>query len=459
MSKPSSRRRTVTIVLAALVLVAAGIFILTRPRKARYKTSTVERGDISVSVSATGTVNPVNQVTVGSQVSGTLEKVYVDFNDHVTAGQLLAKIDPRNYESALKQAQANLASAQASLNQAQLSSARAETLYSAQLMSYSDYLQAKTDFELAKAKRDQVQASYEQSQTNLAYTTITAPMSGVVVAREVEPGQTVAASLQSPDLFTIADLSQMQVEVSIDEADVGKLDTGLAATFNVDAYPESTFAGKLVQVRNQPVVSSNVTTYIGIVRVANKGMLLKPGMTANVKIIVRAVGNVLIVPNAALSTKLASTLGFSSATKSKTSGRTGGARDSLATGSRRGAAGARRHGPPNGSVFPPVGGQRPGSPPAATGDTGRVGARTDTAAATASASAAVTKTVYVLLNGKPVPREVEIGMADGSNTEIIRGLEEGELVVTGIGQGKPSNGTTTQRNRVPMMGGFGGPPH
>jgi HlyD family secretion protein len=436
MSQKSARRRTIVIVLAALVVVAAGIFILTRPKKAKYKTSVVARGDISVSVSATGTVNPVNQVTVGSQVSGTLEKVYVDFNDHVTRGQLLAKIDPRNYTSALQQAKANLASAQASLTQAQLTGARAETLYSSGLMSYSDYLQAKTDFELAKAKRDQVQASYEQAQTNLAYTTITAPMSGIIVARKVESGQTVAASLQSPDLFTIADLSEMQVEISIDEADVGKLDTGLAATFNVDAYPESTFAGKLVQVRNQPVVSSNVTTYIGIVRVANPGMLLKPGMTANVKIVVRAVDNVLTVPNAALTTKLASTLGFSSAARSQTSGRSGVARRSAA------GAGQRR-------------GLRPSA--AASGDSYRAGARPDTAAGAAAASPAVTRTVFVLQNGKPVPREVETGMADGSNTEIIRGLDEDELVVTGLGQGKSSNGTTTQQNRVPMMGGFGGP--
>jgi HlyD family secretion protein len=421
MNKPSSRRKLAVTVVVVLVVIAAGVFLLTRPKKAKYKTSVVARGDVSISVSATGTVNPVNQVTVGSQVSGTLDKVYVDFNDHVTAGQLLAKIDPRNYGSALKQAQANLASAQASLSQAQLSSARAETLHAAQLMAYSDYLQAKTDLELAKAKRDQVQASYEQAQINLAYTTITAPMSGIVVARKVESGQTVAASLQSPDLFTIADLSQMQVEVSIDEADVGKLDTGLAATFNVDAYPESTFAGKLVQVRNQPVVSSNVTTYIGIVRVANPGMLLKPGMTANVKVIVRSVDNALTVPNAALSTKLASTLGFSSAARSQTSGRSGVDRRSAA------------------------------------GDSSRASAHPDTASGAAVASPAVTKTVYVLQNGKPVPREVEIGMADGSNTEIDRGLEEGELVVTGLGQGKSANGTTTQRNRVPMMGGFGGP--
>ncbi|MCX6842502.1 MAG: efflux RND transporter periplasmic adaptor subunit [candidate division WOR-3 bacterium] len=452
MSKPSSRRKLIVTVVAVLVVIAAGVFLLTRPKKAKYKTSVVARSDISISVSATGTVNPVNQVTVGSQVSGTLDNVLVDFNDHVTSGQVLARIDPRNYESALEQAKANRASAQASLTQAELTSARAETLYSSGLIAFSDYLQAKTDFELAKAKRDQVQASYEQAQTNLAYTTITAPMSGIVVARKVEPGQTVAASLQSPDLFTIADLSEMQVEVSIDEADVGKLDTGLAATFDVDAYPESAFSGKLVQVRNQPVVSSNVTTYIGIVRVANPGMLLKPGMTANVKIIVRAVDDVLLVPNAALSTKLASTLGFSSAARSQTSGRPGAAT--------RGTGRPGMQGPPGGLNPGDGRGQHRGFRPGATaaGDSSRAGAPPDTVAGAAAVSPTVTQTVFILSNGKPVPREVETGMADGSNTEVVRGLEEGELVITGLGQGKSSNGTTTQQNRVPMMGGFGGPP-
>jgi HlyD family secretion protein len=445
MSKSSSRRKTVIIVLVALVVVAAGIFILTRPKKAKYRTSAVERGDISISVSATGTLNPVNQVTVGSQVSGTVLKTYFDFNDHVKAGQVLATIDPRNYESALKQAEANLASAQATLNQDKLTAARAETLFANGLMAYSDYLQAKTGAEVDAARLLQAQASFEQAQTNLAYTTITAPMAGIVIAREVDAGQTVAASLQSPDLFLIADLSQMQVEVSIDEADVGTLDTGLTATFNVDAYPESTFAGKLVQIRNQPVVSSNVTTYTGIVRVANPGMLLKPGMTANVKIIVKAVDNVLCVANAALNPKLATTLGFTMPT-ARTAGRwrTSTGRDSLSAASntaRVGGRGQRR-------------GFRAGAGPA---DSSRVGGPPEAMAAPAAA-AAVTKTVFVLENGRPVPRRIEVGIADASNTEVISGLSEGELVVTGLGHGK-SNGTSTsasQNRGTPF--GFGGRP-
>jgi HlyD family secretion protein len=283
-------------------------------------------------------------------------------------------------------------------------------------------------------------------------------MSGIVVARKVEPGQTVAASFQAPELFNIADLSLMQVEVSIDEADVGKLDTGLTATFNVDAFPESTFTGKLVQVRNEPVVVSNVTTYIGIVRVANQGLLLKPGMTANVKIIVRAVNDVLTVPNAALTTKLASTLGFASTTGSRASGRQLAARVGRESLSGFGTAMSGARGQRGGRGFGGRG-SRGGARPAAmaAGDSPRPGAQPDATAAAAATSLAVTKTVYVLQSGKPVPREVETGMADGSNTEILRGIGEGELVVTGLGQGKSPNGTTTQRNRIPMMGGFGGP--
>ncbi len=480
MSKPSSRRKLVVTVVVVLVVIAAGVFLLTRPKKAKYKTSVVARGDVSISVSATGTLNPVNQVTVGSQVSGTVEKIYFDFNDHVKAGQTLATIDPRNYESALKQAQANLASIQASLNQDKLTAARADTLHSSGLMAYSDYLLAQTNYQLDEAKLEQVQASLDQAQTNLAYTTITAPMSGIIVARKVDPGQTVAASFAAPELFNIADLSLMQVEVSIDEADVGKLDTGLTATFNVDAYPESTFTGKLVQVRNEPVVVSNVTTYIGIVRVANPGQLLRPGMTANVKIMVSGAQNVLTVPNAALATKLAATLGFASAARSRASGRSGaagagktaGVRDSLAPGSRRGAAAGMRggprdslsaashwHGMPGESGSSGWRGQHHGFHPGtmAAGDSSRPGARPDTVAAAAAAAPAVTKTVYVLQNGKPVPRAVQIGMADGISTEIVSGLEEGELVITGLGLGKASSATGSQPNRIPTMGGFGGP--
>jgi HlyD family secretion protein len=451
MSKTSSRRRAVIIVLAALLLVVVGILILTRPKKAKYRTAPVQRGNISISVSATGTLYPVNQVTVGSQVSGTIEKTYFDYNDHVKAGQVLATIDPRNYQAAVQQAKANLASAQATLDQDKLTAARAETLFANGLMAYSDYLQAKTSAEVDGARLLQAQASYEQAQTNLAYTTITSPMSGIVVARKVDPGQTVAASFQAPELFNIADLSLMQVEVSIDEADVGKLDTGLIATFNVDAFPESTFSGKLVQVRNEPVTVSNVTTYIGIVRVQNPHMLLRPGMTANVKIIVNETDNVLTVPNAALNAKLASTLGFSGAGTARKPGRqfAGGGRDSLAGASGQATAGRGMQGAPGSGGRRQRRGFRAG---AVAAESGRSRAPADTLVAPGRATP-VAKTVFVLDNGRPVPRQVQVGLADATNTEIISGLSEGDLVITGLGR----NGTAaaTQNRGSPF--GFGGP--
>jgi HlyD family secretion protein len=438
----AKRGRRIAAIAAIVVIAIAAVLALTRSKKAKYKTTPVATGDISVSVSATGQLNPVNEVTVGSQVSGILAKVDVDYNDHVTAGQTLATIDPRNYDAALAQAKANLASAQASLTQAELSSSQAETLYASKLMAYSDYLQAKTNYELAKAKRDQAQASYEQAQLNLTYTTITAPMSGIVISRKVEPGQTVAASFQTPDLFVIADLSEMQVEVSIDEADVGKLDTGLTATFNVDAFPEETFEGKLVQVRNEPITDQNVVTYIGIVRVKNPDLMLKPGMTANVKVNVRGVQNVLLVPNGALSPKLVTLFGA-------------GQRSGTPARQARESAGSGRGTAQSAGGQPGQAGTGVGQSAAAGGRRGqgrrqRTGAGPATSDTSRTATAPVTRRVFVFEKGKVVGREVMVGMSDSYNTEIKSGLSEGEPVITGLDQNK--TGTSTQQGRPPMMG-------
>jgi len=466
-NKEASRGRVVIIAVVVLVLVVAGILVVTKPKKAKYRTSPVQRGNVSISVSATGTLNPVNQVTVGSQVSGTVEKIYCDYNDYVRAGQVLATIDPRNYDAALKQAQANLASAQATLDQDKLTAARADTLFADKLMSYSDHLQALTNVELDEAKLQQAQASHDQAQTNLDYTTITAPMSGIVVARKVDPGQTVAASLQAPELFNIADLSFMQVEVSIDEADVGKLDTGLVASFNVDAYPESTFSGKLVQVRNEPVTVSNVTTYVGIVRVKNPHLLLRPGMTANVKIVVKEADSVLTVPNGAIGAKLASAIGFSwPGASRKSNWQTGGAgRDSTAGGMGQTATGqavagqtSSGQGMQGGHGF--GGGLHHGAwSGAVAAESGRAGTSRDT---TAAPGGVIPKTrmVFVLQNGKPVPHRVHVGLADAANTEVLDGLSEGDLVITGLAHGNAAAASTSSQNRGSpfSFGGPGGPP-
>jgi HlyD family secretion protein len=418
----SSKRgwRVVVIIAIVLVIAVGGFFVLRPKKKKRYKTAPVAKGEILSQVSSTGTLNAIDEVVVGSQVSGTLDTVLVDYNDVVKAGQVLARIDPRNYQAALQQAEANLTSAQVSLAQAGRDNLNGETLMKAGLISGDQQVQNKTTYEVAVARVQQVQASYDQAVTNLAYTTIKAPMAGLVIARKVQSGQTVAASFSAPELFDIADLSRMQVEVSIQEADVGKLDTSMRATFKVDAYPDKTFEGRLVQIRNDPVVSQNVVTYIGIVHVENPEFLLKPGMTADVKIEVIHVQSVLTVPSSALNPKMSTLLGLASA-------RTPAAANAPSR-ARTGSAG-------------------PASAPA-----GGAATASDSVVTKAVLKGSRPQTLYVLEKGVPVPRQVEVGASDSYNTEIKSGLKEGELVVLGLDSGKVN--PFMQQGRAPT-GGFG----
>jgi HlyD family secretion protein len=428
--------RIVAIVAATLVLAGAGYLLFGRQKKTKYKTATVARGEILSQVSATGTVNPVSRVTVGSQVSGIVDTVLVDYNDFVKAGQVLARIDPRNYQAALLQSSANLNSARVSLNQAERNHVNAESLARHSLISEDQRLQAETDFELARTRLEQAQANYEQAHTNLAYTTITAPMSGMVVARKVQDGQTVAASFSAPELFNIADLARMQVEVAIQEADVGKLDTGMTATFKVDAYSDKSFEGRLVQIRNEPITNSNVVTYVGIVRVDNPDYLLKPGMTADVKIEVTRVQNVLVIPSSAMNPKLGSLLGLAAA-------RPGSGADSTRKGRAEGGSPAGRSASGEGrmrrrdSSDAPAGRYRPGAEPNAG----------------LARNSPRPRTVYVLEKGVPMPRPVEVGANDSYNSEVRTGLSEGEVVVLGRDQARV-NPFTQSSGRPPMGGGF-----
>lgn len=413
------------ITVVALAIVGGGLVLLKKGKRLKYRSTAVAWGEILSQVSATGTVRPVDQVTVGSQVSGIVDTVLVDYNDFVKAGQVLARIDPRTYQSALLQAEANLTSAQVSLAQAERDYRNGESLAKSGLISGDQQVQNRTAYELAAARVQQVQASYDQAATNLAYTTITSPMTGVVLARKVDNGQTVAASFSAPELFSIADLSRMQVEVSVQEADVGKLDTSMDATFKVDAHPNRTFEGRLVQIRNDPVVNSNVVTYVGIVQLANPDLLLKPGMTADVKIEVNRAQNVLVVPTSALNPKMASLLGLAPARAGSRPGSTPGAPAPGSERVRPGAPGAERPagGPASGESLPA--GRKPGAAP---------------------------RTVYVLERGVPIPRQVELGISDSYNTEIRSGLKEGDLVVTGLDQGKVNPFMQSGR---PPTGGFG----
>ena len=304
------------LLLALLVAVGAGgAWWGTRPASVRYTTTPVTKGDVTRYVIATGNVNPVVTVQVGTYVSGPIQAIYCDYNTKVKAGQLCAKIDPKTYEVAVDQAKANLASAQAQLAKDQASLAYAKTNYErdAGLLKRgivsqdtvdsekSAYNQAAAQVKLDEATILQRKAALEGAQVNLAYTDIVSPVDGTVVSRNVNVGQTVAASFQTPTLFLIAqDLTKMQVDTNVSESDIGGVHTGQRATFTVDAYPDKVFEGTVSQVRTAPITVQNVVTYDAVISVDNPQLLLYPGMTANARIITEERKDVMEVPLKAL---------------------------------------------------------------------------------------------------------------------------------------------------------------
>lgn len=386
----------------------------------QYRTAPIERGGLQVSVSASGTVNPVTQVSVGTQVSGQVRAVYVDFNTEVKAGQLIAEIDPQTFEYRVSSAQAdvnaaraavaiavaNASSSRANVSRAQSDLAEAQRTHErnvslvaqgfiaqseadrtrAVLTSAQESLRAvqalvgvsEAQILSAQANVAQREAALAQARIDLSRTRITSPVNGIVIKRTVEKGQTVAASLQAPELFVIAqNLSDMQVDASIDEADVGRIQPGLKAGFTVDAFPGQTFEGEVRQVRKAATNVSNVVTYVAVVRFANESGRLLPGMTANVRVVTESRENVLKVPNAALRVRV---------------------------------AGAEPAGPAD----------APAAAPAAPGRPGRIHLLND--------------------QGQPVAYAVRVGVSDGTATELLVPpdapeagvLVEGAPVVTGV---------------------------
>ena len=265
--------------------------------KLTYRFDKVDRGDIVVSISATGTLNAVTTVQVGSQVSGTIAKLYADFNSVVKEGQLLAQLDPTFLQATVNEQRANMDRASAQVHEAQRNYDRTTDLFAKLLVSQADMDAATTTLESAKASLQQARAALDRAQVNLRYATIRAPISGVVVSRNVDVGQTVAASLQAPTLFTIAnDLRKMQVQASVDEADIGNVKVGQTAGFRVDAFPDEEFNGLVSQIRLAPTITQNVVTYTVIVDVDNPRQKLMPGMTATLSIEVERRDNVLRLP-------------------------------------------------------------------------------------------------------------------------------------------------------------------
>ena len=327
------RKKWLLLIGIPVVVVTTGVILLRGGEAdAQYKTAKVERGEITANVSATGKVNAVVTVQVGSQVSGTIQRLFVNFNSRVHKDQIVAQIDPALFQAQVEQARAKMENDQANVEKARVVLADAKRnlgrmaeLLSKNLVSQSDKDAAQTAYDSAlaglKAAEAQVMqdhASLKLAETNLRYTTIRSPVDGIVISRNVDVGQTVAASLQAPTLFTIAqDLTEMQIDTSVDEADIGKVRVGQEAEFTVDAYPESPFQGTVHDIYNQPLIVQNVVTYDAIIRVKNPDLKLKPGMTANVTIRVGHSNDTIKLPNAALRFSPEKTPGQEVSTKSE----------------------------------------------------------------------------------------------------------------------------------------------
>ncbi len=304
------------ILLAGAVLAGAGLYYVSGEETVNgYVTQKIERGDITEKITATGTINPISTVNIGTQVSGSIAEIFVDYNSEVKKGQLLAQIDPALFEATVAQRKAalNVAKAQVDVQENEIvyykkHLDRIKKLNTSKYSTDADLESAERDYnnaivqlELRKAEVAQAEAALQSAEIDLKYSRIVSPVDGIVVSKEVEVGQTVAASFQTPTLFNVAeDLTKMQIETSVVEADIAKVKEGQTVEFSVDSYPDETFYGIVTQVRNEAITTSNVVTYEVIIEIDNKDLKLKPGMTANVEIITAEKKGVMLVPNKAL---------------------------------------------------------------------------------------------------------------------------------------------------------------
>lgn len=299
------KMKTISIVLALCVAVVFALWQwLQGPKTAakdRYRTETLETGNLTQTVSANGTLNPVVLVNVGTQVSGTVKKLYADFNQKVQAGQVLAELDPALLQAQVMQSEANVANARSTVELASANEARMKSLYAQEYATRLELDQAVQAAKSGRAQLDLARAQLRKDRTNLDYTKIISPVSGVVVSRQIDIGQTVAASFQTPTLFQIAqDLSRMQIDSSFAEADIGNIKVGQPVRFSVDAFPNRSFQAVVKQLRLNPTTQQNVVTYDVVVSVDNPEQILLPGMTAYVNVLVAKRENALLVPNSAL---------------------------------------------------------------------------------------------------------------------------------------------------------------
>lgn len=418
------------IVLA--VLAAAGFFGFkywqnSQAQTYEFDTEAAKRGELTQSVTATGTLNPEINVQVGSQVSGRIQALYADWNSKVTKGEVVAQIDPSTFEAQVKQAQGNLDNAKAALTLANIELQRTKELRATDSTPQSTLDQAQATVDQATAQVKTYQGSLDLSQANLANCKVISPVDGIVITRNVDVGQTVAAGLNAPIFFVIAnDLANMQIDTNISEADIGNVSEGQDVDFFVDAFPYTTFHGKVVQVRNSPTTVQNVVTYDAVISVKNPDLKLKPGMTANLTVIINHKDDVIQVPNSAFRVHMPDELLPKDSTASPSPQGTGGG-GSAGTGS---GGGRSQGGAASGGGRGSGGGTRKKGDPAMR----------------------TSRTVYVLPPGATVPKpvKVKIGITDGAFTEITEGLNEGDRVVTSVvskssGPQQPSNPFGPQR--------------
>jgi HlyD family secretion protein len=461
----------------------------------QYQTTSVTRGDLTQLVTASGTLNPVLNVQVGSQISGNIAKLFADYNSLVKSNQVVAQLDPAIFQAAVHQAEGDLANAKAALELQQVQERRSKTLFDSKLISNSDYDTAVASLHQAEAQVEIKQAALERSQLDLEHCTIYAPVDGIVISRNVDVGQTVAASMNAPVLFQVAnDLSKMQIDANVSEADVGTVEDGQNVNFTVDAYPNRTFVGRVVQIRNSPVTVQNVVTYDTVIGVTNSDFKLKPGMTATVSITTAQRTNVMKIPNAALRFKptepstnqtlvarLLAKVGLgkepkAAATNAVPVAKVGGTNkvetaenaSPPLTGNEPPEVLMRRvremrdrgeEAPPEiraklRELFQSGVLQRPGQGGASAG--GGAGSR--------PRSASSWRTLYVLAanpppgGGDPVPKpeavRVRLGITDSSYTEVLEGLKEGDPIITAVRLPSAQAATAAPGGTSP----FGGPP-
>lgn len=419
-------KRKITYIIIAVAAVALAALIISRcshkNRKTEtvYETEAVTIGSIGKIITATGTVEPISKVEVGTQVSGNIAKIYVDYNSVVKKGQLIAELDRTNLRSELSMQENSLASAENEMNYQKKNYERTKQLYEQHLVSDAEYEESEYRYKTSVYTYNRAKESVATARTNLGYSYIYSPIDGVILSKSVEEGQTVAASFSTPTLFTIAnDLSKMQVVANVDEADIGQVEVGQPVSFTVDAFPDETFEGTVTQIRLEAQVSSNVVTYEVVIEAPNPDLKLMPGLTANISIYVLKIDDVLLLPAKALRYRPSS----APTTEGKKTDTPPAADKSMPA-------------PPEG--MPPMegksfDGKNMPSPEDFAG--------MDKNSSKTSDLNGSTQIVWVLENGKPQPKRITLGANDGIHYQVTEGLKQGDKVVVGE---SASAGTATE---------------